>query len=61
MDEAERFRAHAKRCRADAMSVTDENERGRLLKMAAAWDTFANQSERKAANQSERKATRPQG
>ena len=47
MDEAERFRSHAARCRTSAQGAIDEKERLRLLNMARAWDAFAGQSARK--------------
>src|SRR6185503_20339686 len=44
MSDAERFRAHAERCRALASQADDPPERNRLLKIAIAWDKFAAQS-----------------
>src|SRR5262245_53135356 len=48
MEDAERFRAHAERCRAHAMCTADSEERDRLLKMAAAWIRFAREAEHRS-------------
>ena len=45
MEDAERFRAHAARCRALAAAAKQRSERSRLLKMAATWQRFAEASE----------------
>ena len=44
LNEAERYRCLAERCRESAQAADDVRERTRLLKLAAAWDYFAKQS-----------------
>jgi hypothetical protein len=48
MDDGERFRAHARRCRAIAVAARNSGERRRLAQMAAMWDRFAEECDRRA-------------
>jgi hypothetical protein len=50
MDDGERFRAHAQRCRALAVAARNSGERRRLSKMAAMWDRFAEECDRRTGN-----------
>jgi hypothetical protein len=51
---AERYRRLAQSCRASALGLGEEYpvERMRLLKMAAAWDRFAQEADRRQGKQS---------
>jgi hypothetical protein len=50
MNDGERFRTHAKRCRALAVGARNSGERRRLAKMAAMWDRFAEECDRRTGN-----------
>jgi hypothetical protein len=50
MNDGERFRAHAQRCRALAVTARNSGERRRLAKMAAMWDRFAEECDRRTGN-----------